>query len=156
MERKERTVSEKNPQQPTGRCPEVNSLDRAGIAFSTGQAARYCFVTGDTILNWINQGSLSAQKTPGGQYRILPGALYTFMREHDMSTALLEAELDVMPLCWEFNCRRHSALGCQGCLVHRSGAARCFELRDLLPDSPARPASCDECDYYRRHSRTGG
>lgn len=149
-------MSQKSPQQPTVPCPEVKSLDRSGIAFSTGQAARYCFVTGDTLLNWINQGSLKAQKTPGGQYRIRPGALYTFMVEHDMSTDLLEAELDVRPLCWEFNCRRHNALGCLGCLVHRSGAALCFELRDLLHDSPARPVSCDECDYYRRHSRMDG
>ena len=57
--------------------------------------------------------------------RIRAGVLYAFMREHDMNTALLEAEHNVRPLCFEFNCRRGEELGCQQCLVNRSGAPRC-------------------------------
>ena len=62
------------------------------LAYSTGQAARYCFVTSDTILNWIHKGSLQAQRTAGGQYRIRREDLLRFMRVHGMSTELLERE----------------------------------------------------------------
>ena len=141
---------------PTTGCPEIKSLSRNDVAFSTGQAARYCFVTGDTVLNWINAGSLSAQKTAGGQYRIRASELYRFLREHEMSTDLLEAELSVRPMCWEFNCQRQTELGCAGCLVSRSGAPRCYELREVLHDAAARPVDCQECDYYQRYCRRKG
>lgn len=131
-------------------------MQSGDVAFSTGQAARYCFVTGDTVLNWIKGGSLGAQKTPGGQYRILATALYSFMREHDMNTALLEAEHKIQPLCWEFHCRRREALGCQECLVHRSGAAQCWELRGVLHAAEGRPERCEDCDYFRRYCREDG
>ena len=134
-------------------CAERKTPQLADVAFSTGQAARYCFVTGDTVLNWIKNGSLEAQKTPGGQYRIRVSALYAFLREHDMNTALLEAEHNIRPLCWEFNCRRQGALGCQRCLVTRSGASRCWELRGVLHPADVRPGRCDDCDYFRRYCR---
>lgn len=60
------------------------------LAYSTGQAARCCFVTSDTILNWIHAGSLEAQRTAGGQYRIRREELLRFMRAHGMNTDLLE------------------------------------------------------------------
>ena len=78
-------------------------LRPAQVAFSTGQAARYCFVTADTILNWINSGSLTAQRTVGGQYRIRSQDLLAFMRDHGMSTELLESEMGIRPHCWEFH-----------------------------------------------------
>lgn len=132
-------------------CQEIKALQHGDVAFSTGQAARYCFVTGDTILNWIKSGSLDAQKTPGGQHRILSSALYAFLREHGMNTELLEAEHNIRPLCFEFNCRLQEALGCQDCLVNRSGAQRCWELRGVLHAAGARPGRCEDCDYYRRY-----
>jgi len=149
------TVSEDRPSTNTD-CRENKALHHGDVAFSTGQAARYCFVTGDTIVNWIKSDSLSAQKTPGGQYRILVTVLYAFMREHDMNTALLEAEHNVRPLCMEFHCRRQKTLGCSECLVNRSGAQRCWELRGVLHDTDARPERCEDCDYFRRYCREDG
>ncbi len=147
--------SGERPVDTTG-CREVNTSGRPEVAFSTGQAARYCFVTGDTVLNWIKSGSLEAHRTPGGQHRILVSVLYAFLREHGMNTALLEAEHNVCPMCWEFHCRRQGELGCQGCLVTRSGAHRCWELRDVLHPSPARPARCTDCDFFKRYRREDG
>ncbi|MBW2264447.1 MAG: excisionase family DNA-binding protein [Deltaproteobacteria bacterium] len=124
----------------------------SGVAFSTGQAARYCFVTADTILNWIKSGSLTAQRTVGGQYRIRSQDLLTFMREHMMSTELLESELGVRPHCWEFHCRGQTEERCLACIAYRSGAMNCFELSTVLPDESRLNASCAGSDYYRRYS----
>ena len=65
------------------------------LAYTTGQAARFCYVTSDTILNWIHAGSLMAQRTAGGQYRIRREDLIAFMREHGMRTDVLEADRPV-------------------------------------------------------------
>lgn len=43
------------------------------------EVAKICRVAHNTVLNWINEGRLEAYTTPGGQYRILRGALDTFI-----------------------------------------------------------------------------
>jgi excisionase family DNA binding protein len=123
-----------------------------GLAFSTGQAARYCYVTADTILNWINNGSIRAHRTAGGQYRILFHELLRFMREHGMDTQLIESEMDVRPHCWEFHCRGQSEPPCTECLVYRSGAIDCFELSGVNPPDARLFPRCEECDYHRRYA----
>ena len=37
---------------------------------TTGQAARLCSVTPDTVLKWIKKGRLRGVRTAGGHYRI--------------------------------------------------------------------------------------
>ena len=72
-------------------------MKKRALAVSTGEAARYCFVTSDTIVNWIKAGLIRAQRTAGGQYRILLRDLRDFMEERGMNTSLLpqsEANLD--------------------------------------------------------------
>jgi excisionase family DNA binding protein len=123
-----------------------------GLAFSTGQTARYCYVTADTILNWIKNGSIKAHRTAGGQYRILASELLRFMREHDMNTELLESEIDVRPHCWEFHCIGQTEAPCIECMVYRSGAMSCFELSNVNPPESRLFPSCDECDYFRRYA----
>lgn len=140
-------------------------LRRGGdVAFSTGQAARFCYVTSETILNWVRSNQLRAQRTAGGQYRIRLEDLRTFMVENGMSTALLDAEKDVRPYCWEFHCQvtaqyGHSPMGpCAECLVHRSGTLNCWELHGLLPVTRRRGDACDECEYcatWRRATAEG-
>jgi excisionase family DNA binding protein len=128
-------------------------------AFSTGQAARYCFVTAETILNWIHAGEIRAQRTAGGQFRILLEDLRSFMQEKGMDTALLDEEKDVRPYCWEYHCEISSHYGdtsrevCAGCLVRRSGTLNCWELHGLLPATRRRFARCQECGYYARWER---
>lgn len=119
-------------------------------ALSTGQAARYCYVTSYTIVNWIRSGKLKAQKTAGGQYRIRLGDLREFMRETEMPTDLLDEEEEVRPYCWEFHCEPGEHLsGCQDCLVYRSGAERCYELRGEVPLAECLFQDCASCEYYQ-------
>lgn len=125
------------------------------IAFTTGQAARYCFVTSDTIVNWIHAGTLPAQRTPGGQHRILLMDLLAFQRAHGMSTALVEAELNVRPYCWEFHCTGKPAEGCKACLVHRAGALDCCALGAHVDRSRSQRPRCEDCEYRERYVTSG-
>lgn len=123
-----------------------------GAAYSTGQAARYCYVTSDTILNWIHNGSVTAQRTAGGQYRITREHLLAFMHSHGMRTDLLMAECDVRPHCWEFHCSGELDARCLGCPACRSRAIDCFELRGVEPSREHLLPSCTACDYFERYS----
>jgi hypothetical protein len=113
------------------------------------------------MLNWIRLNRLRAQRTAGGQYRIRLEDLRSFMLANGMNTALLDAEKDVRPYCWEFHCQMtggggQSAMGpCAGCLVHRSGTLNCWELHGLLPATRRRVDTCEECDYCANWRRAG-
>jgi len=138
------------------RVKEAKLRRQGPKALSTGQAARFCYVTSESILNWIRSKHLKAQRTAGGQYRIKVEDLRSFMVEKGMDTALLDAEKDVRPYCWEFHCEVDALYGspsnrvCENCLVHRSGTLHCWELHGLLPLTLRRFDRCVDCDYYRR------
>jgi excisionase family DNA binding protein len=120
------------------------------LALSTGQAARYCYVTSYTIVNWIRTRRLKAQKTAGGQHRIRVGDLREFMRANDMRTDLLEGEQGIRPYCWEFHCQPGEEVSaCEDCLVRRSGAENCYELRRVLPLPKGLFDECTSCEYYQ-------
>ncbi len=118
------------------------------LALTTGQAARHCLVSADTIANWISSGRLPAQRTAGGQYRIRPEDLRAFMRAHAMRTDLLDCETGHSPRCWEFwSARLGDATTCADCPVRRSDAAVCQAVRPLLPGGTQRAPSCVYCVY---------
>lgn len=121
-------------------------------ALSTGQAAEYCFVTPDTIGNWIKSGHLAAQRTVGGQYRILVEDLRSFMLARGMCTGRLDSEQDTRLPCWEFKgeCPVAGASGtsCEDCIVRFLGALHCFKLMAMRPD--ADQGGCAQCTYYQR------
>ncbi|MBD3166695.1 response regulator [bacterium] len=50
--------------------------------FTTGQIARHCHVTPETVANWIKKGRLKAGTTPGGHYRVFREELVRFCRSH--------------------------------------------------------------------------
>lgn len=131
-------------------------------ALSTGQAARLCFVTPESILNWIRTKRLMAQRTAGGQYRIRVGDLRTFMLENGMDTAALEQQAGEPVYCWEFYCREAARYGllsqevCEQCLVRRAAARHCWELHGLLPLTRRRSNSCVDCAYYRKNRSPEG
>ncbi len=107
-------------------------------------------MTSYTIVNWIRTGKLKAQKTAGGQYRICVGDLREFMRENDMRRDLLEQEQNIRPYCWEFHCQPGQEVSaCENCLVRRSGAENCYELRGVIPPSECLFDDCTNCEYYR-------
>lgn len=123
-------------------------------ALSTGQAARLCFVTPESILNWIRTKRLRAQRTAGGQYRIPVGDLRAFMLENGMDTGVLERETGERLTCWEFHGREAARFGlvsqevCERCLVRRAAALHCWELHGLLPLTRRRFGACEDCAYY--------
>ena len=71
-----------------------------------------------------------------------------------MRTDLLEEEQGLRPYCWEFHCRPGEEISaCDNCLVRRSGAEYCYELRKVIPsfmkrvDIPDRGGAWS--DYFR-------
>ncbi|MCF0241260.1 MAG: response regulator [Treponema sp.] len=54
------------------------------VVFSALEVANICGVVNQTAINWINTGHLKAFKTPGGQYRVYPSDLLSFMHERKM------------------------------------------------------------------------
>ena len=126
------------------------------VALTTGQAARYCLVSPDTIVNWIKAKCLPAQRTMGGQYRIFVDDLRQFMVRNGMSTELLDAELECRPYCWEFHQGiRHGQFvpdfPCVACPVYRVMALNCFDLRTWASDRGSwSDRQCSECTYFRK------
>ena len=68
------------------------------LAVSSGQAARYCLVSPDTIVNWIAGGKIPAQRTVGGQFRIRLKDLRVFMLAHGMRTDQLDSDMGFQPV----------------------------------------------------------
>lgn len=125
------------------------------IGLTSGQAARYCLVSPDTIVKWIKDGRLRGQRTMGGQYRILVDDLRHFMTANGMSTSALDEELDHRPFCWQHfqGLADREALPdapCSDCPAYRSRALDCFELRALGVDGPWRKDDCETCDYHKK------
>jgi excisionase family DNA binding protein len=125
------------------------------IGLTTGQAARYCLVSADTIANWIRAKQLPAQRTIGGQYRILVNDLRQFMTHNAMSTALLDAEVDCRPYCWEHQPGgrgqgREPSETCRQCPAYRTKALDCFALRAISPDRNWSHGRCQDCAYFQK------
>ena len=125
------------------------------IGLTTSQAARYCLVSPDTIVKWIKSKNLPAQRTIGGQFRILVDGLRQFMVRNEMSTELLDAELDCRSYCWEFHQGGRSredtpGMPCSECPVYRTKALNCFELRTINRNCNWAHSHCEDCAYYRR------
>jgi excisionase family DNA binding protein len=128
------------------------------MGLTTGQAARYCLVSPDTIVKWIKAENLPAQRTIGGQFRIFVEDLRQFMIRNDMSTALLDVELECRPYCWECQHGAHREAGtpgapCSDCLVYRTKALNCHELRAVSAGQAWRRADCRDCPYYRNQAK---
>lgn len=123
-------------------------------ALSTGQAAQYCLVTADTIVNWIKRNKLPARRTVGGQYRILVQDLREFMHSQGMVTDLLDHAFDERKFCWEFRntpgAEPLMAASCEDCLVRRSQALNCFELRAAMSAQAEDLDVCIRCRYLCR------
>ena len=120
---------------------------------TTGEAAAIFDVEPDTVLRWIKSGDIPAIRTPGGHYRISRNVFLTKMTEYSSAEAQNEIR-SAFAYCWEFN----SASGivrdaCKTCIVHRSGARKCYELCNLpVSIGHARlfcSESCKDCQYFK-------
>jgi excisionase family DNA binding protein len=128
-------------------------MTASAVGVTTGQAARYCLVSPDTIVNWIKAENLPAQRTIGGQFRILVEDLRQFMVRNDMSTALLDEELACRPYCWEFRRGARTQSGapretCRDCPVFKAKALNCFELRAITNGRRWAHTDCHDCEYF--------
>jgi excisionase family DNA binding protein len=125
---------------------------------TTGQAAKLCSVTPDTILKWIRKGRLSGVRTAGGHYRIERRDLEPLMapRRPADATANRLSECDRQRLrCWEYLSDRGTVRDeCQQCVVYRVRAARCFLMAGMEQDvghvRQFCQTSCEDCVCYRQ------
>ena len=125
---------------------------------TTGQAAKYCSVTPDTILKWIKKGLLHGVRTAGGHYRIQRRDIEAFVSlpPSEESPPSQPAECCSENLrCWDFLSDRGAVRDdCRQCVVYRVRAARCFLMAGMEEDvGHVRrfcQGSCEDCGYYRR------
>jgi excisionase family DNA binding protein len=144
------------------------SAEKAGL-LTTGQAAKLCAVTPDTVLKWIKKGRLAATRTAGGHYRVALPDLEPFMAGFGQGTAQptttdsfptipsqggTKVESEEVP-CWEFLSDGGEVReACRQCVVYRVKATRCFLMAGLESDVGHAhqfcEGSCEDCVYYRR------
>ncbi len=128
---------------------------------STGQAAKVCSVTPDTILKWIRSGRLPARRTPGGHHRI-------DRRDLDEILPVALAAIQAKPAgpgdtdffyCWQYKGRGELLVGCRDCVVYALRAQRCYEVTKVAPelrhDKLFCAVSCEQCDYYQQTHEQG-
>ncbi len=124
---------------------------------TTGQAAKLCSVTPDTVLKWIKKGKLSGVRTVGGHYRIERGELEKLGVLGDCvqtrSQQLPEC-YDEDIRCWEYLSGSAGASEkCRQCVVYRVRATRCYLLAGMEEDVGHAlqhcHGSCEDCAYYR-------
>jgi excisionase family DNA binding protein len=64
----------------------------AKTVFTTGEAAKICKVSQQTIIRCFDNGSLKGFRVPGSRFRRIPREqLYTFMKENGIPTEALES-----------------------------------------------------------------
>jgi excisionase family DNA binding protein len=126
---------------------------------STGEAAKLCSVTSDTVLKWIHSGRLPATRTPGGHHRIskddLVGAVGgDLASERDtVSNENTATRSHQFQYCWEFNGNGELLDGCRDCVVYEMRAQRCYEVveraKEVGHNKIFCKQTCENCDYYR-------
>jgi excisionase family DNA binding protein len=143
--------------------------EREGL-LTTGQAAKLCAVTPDTVLKWIKKGRLPATRTAGGHYRVSLPDLEPFMAGFgqkgnsrgvdggtvEVASAPIGTKEDHGEVpCWEFLSEQGEIRqACRQCVVYRVKATRCFLMAGLESDVGHAhqfcEGSCGDCVYYRR------
>jgi len=137
---------------------------------TTGQAAKLCAVTPDTVLKWIKKGKLAASRTAGGHFRVALPDLRPFLAEFgqngtragqtlsvrnpDFSNVRKSQDKGDVP-CWEFLSEDGELReSCRHCVVYRVQATRCFLMAGLESDvghsKQFCEGSCEECAYFQR------
>lgn len=122
---------------------------------TTGQAAKICAVTPDTVLKWIRSGRLPAQRTAGGHHRIAREDLERAIGDRGIpqKPTPKENEQRSFSYCWEYNGQGEVLDGCRECAVYKMRALRCYEVveyaREVGHNMVFCQESCLECDYYR-------
>jgi len=134
-------------------------MDLSRLVLTTGQAARCCLVSPDTVVNWIKAGRLTAQRTVGGQYRIMLEDLRAFMQSEGMIPSVHGDTSGGRPMCWDLHGHKDpeqfGASPCEDCMVKHLGVRDCFKLMGLRPQSGRAQGNCENCAYYQRWAKRG-
>ncbi len=123
---------------------------------TTGQAAKLCSVTPDTILKWIRAGRLPARKTAGGHHRISKHDLLKVLSsEHEPETIVVPHSAHrSFRYCWEYNGNGTLKDGCRKCIVYQMRALRCYDVvaraSEIGHNKIYCKGGCQECDYFRK------
>jgi excisionase family DNA binding protein len=121
---------------------------------STGQAAKLCAVTPDTILKWIKKSKIEAIQTAGGHYRIDREVLMPFITSADQaSEEALQPEANQITYCWEYHAKDgHMNENCRECMIFKSKAEKCYLMAGLGEEGGHAGIycknSCYECEYF--------
>ena len=79
------------PTRATGQVP-VRDDERMKTVFTTGEAAKICKVSQQTIIRCFDNGQLKGFRVPGSKFRRIPREqLYRFMRDNSIPTDALES-----------------------------------------------------------------
>ncbi len=132
------------------------TADGSGL-LTTGQAAKLCSVTPDTVLKWIKKGRLSGTRTAGGHFRIERREVEPFIPASRLPGSTSEQVLGRVARalrCWEFLKDQGDVRDeCHQCVVYKVGAERCFLMAELKGDMEHSrqfcQSSCEPCVYYR-------
>lgn len=74
------------------RGDSANGLDDMKTVFTTGEAAKICKVSQQTIIRCFDSGQLKGFRVPGSRFRRIPrDVLYKFMKENGIPTDALES-----------------------------------------------------------------
>jgi len=117
---------------------------------TTGQAARACSVTADTVLKWIRSGVLPSRRTPGGHHRIDERDLHKVAGPLAARGNRPEpAQPPSFQFCWEYKGKKGTPNGCRKCVAYLARAQRCYELAGLVHSAVLCKSTCRDCDYFR-------
>ncbi len=130
---------------------------------TTSQAAKKLSVSPDTVLKWVKAGKIKAHRTLGGHFRI-PIATVNGLVEDDVNNGVSSSIPAIanpsFQYCWEHK----SQLGilnekCKECVVYKSRARRCYELRNIPEEFGSLKLycqdTCENCDYYKLVNNLG-
>lgn len=120
---------------------------------STGQAAKLCSVTRDTVLKWIKVGKVQAVQTAGGHYRIKLESLGPYLSDRETADPS-PAEERTVTFCWEYHADQGEIRrDCRKCMVFKSQAQKCYLMAGLGKKGGHSGAHCKdncyECEYFR-------
>lgn len=122
--------------------------------YTTSQAANLLAVSPDAVLKWVRQGKIASYRTPGGHARIPHEAIENLLpSKSSASVTNLGDAPPVYHYCWEFHGRPGATdPECLTCVVYRSRARRCYEMRDL-PEEFGHlklhcKTDCIDCEYF--------
>ncbi len=122
---------------------------------TTGQAAKLCSVTPDTILKWIRSGRLQATRTPGGHHRVSKRELLKVLggERENGERAFSKAKRHPFRYCWEFNGKGKLLSGCKECIVYIMRAKRCYQVieraKEIGHNKQFCEKSCENCEYFQ-------